>query len=431
MNNLIKINVENFKKINRKNTEYCIEIVKRELENLGKSLGEQNDICKEDLEVFREVFTNDKLKELIEQKSLKDNIIIIENLRKLFLDFSYEIVKDFSGKKSNDKLKKFFGEHSINGKTSEGKTELECLRKRLLEYIIIDLEKFDFDSCKKYMSQNFNIEELSKKIKDINNEIDKIIFEGFNKEDKFSEKMKELLKKIKEKCCMINTIFKKIFNYDYYSKNYRHEIIYLLDIRTCPYCNRQYITNYEGKKTTADLDHYYAKSIYPYLSFSLYNFVPSCQICNSRFKKSVDFYKFPHLYPYEQEFGDEVCFKTKFLNGKYNIDYLLGDSKDFEIDLVILDKDSKLNLEYNNSIKTFMLKEIYQSHKDYVKELIAKVHIYNDIGINELMNIKGLFKTEDEIIAFVFGEYLNSNDLSKRPLSKLTIDILEEFGVKK
>ena len=75
----------------------------------------------------------------------------------------------------------------------------------------------------------------------------------------------------------------EIFDYDLLSGNPRHEVLTALYVPVCPYCNRQYITKY-GKigeeEATADLDHYYHKSLYPFLALSVYNFVTSCSICN-------------------------------------------------------------------------------------------------------------------------------------------------------
>lgn len=92
-------------------------------------------------------------------------------------------------------------------------------------------------------------------------------------------------------------ILKEIFNYKYFSeleppKWSRHQLLTSLGVRVCPYCQRNYITSYtleENKedkveKTTADLDHFYSKKDYPFLALSLYNFIPSCSICNSRMK---------------------------------------------------------------------------------------------------------------------------------------------------
>ena len=61
------------------------------------------------------------------------------------------------------------------------------------------------------------------------------------------------------------------------NKNWgRHKLLFLMEIEVCPYCQRNYISSYEennSKKTTADLDHFYPKSLYPFLALSLYNFI--------------------------------------------------------------------------------------------------------------------------------------------------------------
>ena len=48
--------------------------------------------------------------------------------------------------------------------------------------------------------------------------------------------------------------------------------------------------------------------------------------------------------------------------------------------------------------------------------------------IKELYKSYGnLFKDEEELVRIIFGNYINSKDLNKRPLSKLTKDILKEI----
>lgn len=91
-----------------------------------------------------------------------------------------------------------------------------------------------------------------------------------------------------------------LLDYDYFSDeiaqhflNNEDEEIYT--INTCFYCNRAYINSYEttasAKKRQFDLDHFIPKSECPLFALSLYNFVPSCQVCNSRIKNSGIYYK--------------------------------------------------------------------------------------------------------------------------------------------
>lgn len=225
----------------------------------------------------------------------------------------------------------------------------------------------------------------------------------------------------------------------------RHQVMSAMDVPVCPYCNRQYITLYQEKdkgteeeekeaeekkkgkkekktkvknpvnKTSADLDHFYIKDKYPYLSLSLYNFIPSCQICNSRFKGAADFYVYPHVYPYQQEFGDAVKFSM-----------LAADSQ--------TDGRGKIELEYSprneavkNSISTFSLEQVYQSHAVYVQELQQKAHRYNMKTIKSMnVDFSDLLEGERDILNELYGQYLERSKFYQRPLAKLTRDILDD-----
>lgn len=237
----------------------------------------------------------------------------------------------------------------------------------------------------------------------------------------------------------LDECLKKIFYYDGFRDNKnninvhgkkiewnRHMFISLMNIRTCPYCNRQYITNYEDGKTSADLDHFFLQSEYPFLALSLYNFIPSCQICNSRFKgKTFDAEN--HIYPYNEEFGDQC----KFTIDSRNINYLLYNSDNFDIYLKNIASDTKYKKKINHSIETFKLNNVYKSHKDYILEIIKKAHIYNDEYINYIYDeFQGMFTDKNEIWQCVMGNYMTDDNLINRPLSKLTRDILEEYGIK-
>lgn len=97
---------------------------------------------------------------------------------------------------------------------------------------------------------------------------------------------------------------------------------------------KKIIKKNKTKKTTAHLDHFYPKSDYPFLALSLYNFVPSCQICNSRlFKGNKD--TLVSIYPYEEGF-DELG--VKFKTSKEAIYEILGEK----------DSDFSVKIDYEN-----------------------------------------------------------------------------------
>ena len=80
-----------------------------------------------------------------------------------------------------------------------------------------------------------------------------------------------------------------------------------LDIKVCPYCNRNYILNFQIKgkvNATAQLDHFFDKKKYPYLAISIYNLVPSCGTCNQRKSTKQE----TIFYPYNESFNNSVKF---------------------------------------------------------------------------------------------------------------------------
>jgi hypothetical protein len=235
-------------------------------------------------------------------------------------------------------------------------------------------------------------------------------------------------------------IYKIVYNifvdsgYDTYlsktetTKEYHaYKLVENLGIKTCPYCNRNYISfvKNDEKKTRPQLDHFYPKAIYPFLACSFYNLIPSCSACN-HMKSDDDSYKDEKdgklVHPYNVKDGD-FTFSYTF----DNLDILKSIDKknirfeDEEKIKITLDTKYKQNNEY------FQLETIYQNHKDIVIELILKEINYPKSYIDEL--IKNGFGTEEEIYRFVFSNYLKSDNLHKRPLSKLTRDISEELKI--
>ena len=231
-------------------------------------------------------------------------------------------------------------------------------------------------------------------------------------------------------------ILESIFDYDLLNGDPRHKLLSAFEVPVCPYCNRQYITLYRENKnedrTTADLDHFYIKSIHPYLALSLYNFVPSCQICNSRFKGDTDFYATPHLYPYTQKSNSLIKFSIHdplilaHFQQQDQVSTLRKDMSSADAQRIIsVCPTNSSDEQARNSIKTFHLEEVYQSHKDYVYDLLLKIHAYDDTKIQALyQEFPDLFKSEDEVRSLVFGQCPDSEDMLKQPLSKLTQDLL-------
>lgn len=198
--------------------------------------------------------------------------------------------------------------------------------------------------------------------------------------------------------------------------------------------NNQNDEKKDDSKTTADLDHFYIKSAYPFLALSVHNFIPSCQICNSRFKGTMDFYAIPHLNPYGDISGNEIKFELSNPLKQYDIE--AWEKKRWrewntnESNQIIKVTHDRGNEKAKNSVNTFHLDEVYQGHADYVQEIIWKHTQYNSHKIKELRKLfDGLFPDENTAKEIIFSQYLQEDKLYKRPLAKLTKDILKYLEI--
>lgn len=186
-----------------------------------------------------------------------------------------------------------------------------------------------------------------------------------------------------------------------------------LDIQTCPYCNRNYIFVVKKGKLRPEIDHFYPKTVYPYLAVNYFNLIPSCQTCN---KTKSDKFHPNWINPYDVEKADyKLTYKPKSINF-IEVERLKYDFNSFDINFK----------STNENIKIFKLKELYKQHKDIVLELLIKKVYYPKSYIDEL---KSFGFSEDEIYRYLFCNYKKEEDLYKRPLSKLIKDISEELDL--
>ena len=232
---------------------------------------------------------------------------------------------------------------------------------------------------------------------------------------------KELIYDVKRKIYQLNEQIGKIISYDLIESEERHYLLYKFGIEICPYCNRNFISKFErnGKlKTTADLDHFYPKKFFALLSLSLHNFIPSCQICNSRFKvaKGLEI-----VNPYNEKINySQFKFKHN-LNLDSDASIFFDESNNFDV------KVECNNNHYLNNIELFELEKLYNTHKPLVAEITYKKEAYNNSYQNLFNNLFGEMKlSEEEINLFLYGIDMNEENFYKKPLSKLIFDLVSE-----
>lgn len=231
------------------------------------------------------------------------------------------------------------------------------------------------------------------------------------------------------------------------NRNWALELLQHLNIKVCPYCNRQYVhtvVTKKGKKVvTPHFDHFYPKSLYPFLQVSLYNLIPSCATCN--LKKSDDD-------PYHECTGQcsGVCNCRSFSASDFH-PYVVNEARDdiaFEIDwsniqdvdtLYGFESVSNLNVRLRGMTtagdqlasylnKNFGISEIMSVHRDVVLEMIQKIQVYDQRSIEYI---------EDRILEqqisvesarhLLFGDYLDDSLFHERSLGKLKRDLYQSL----
>lgn len=195
-----------------------------------------------------------------------------------------------------------------------------------------------------------------------------------------------------------------------------------LNIKVCPYCNRAFTFTIKGMKgVRPELDHFFprSKDKYMHLAISFYNLVPSCPSCNK--KKHDQLFDF---HPYLGSLNKTAPIPT----------FRINDSKvqyDASNNPVLFPNRPEIQI-VNPNKNTFGLamEELYHHHSDYAKEILDKILAYNASSYVPLINeFQGMGRSPDEIDRLIWGNYIDDAHQVDRPLSKLTHDILKQFGI--
>jgi hypothetical protein len=216
--------------------------------------------------------------------------------------------------------------------------------------------------------------------------------------------IKDIGKKDSEEFNTIFRVYEKKFSHWKKKKYCAEALVKKLEITVCPYCNRSFIHSIEERESrVCQIDHFFNKSDYPYLALSFYNLIPSCYACNHT-KSTHDL----GLSPYEINNSDTVTFS-----------YAPTSTSSYQVELKVNDD------RMNNNVNVLGLKGLYAFHDDYAEELVIKRMIYSDDYLNELeANFGGIVESKEKLLRLIAGNYIQEDDLKKRPLAKLTRDIM-------
>lgn len=223
--------------------------------------------------------------------------------------------------------------------------------------------------------------------------------------------------------------------FDYFAYNIASQLAQ----NTCPYCNRIYIHTVIDRRKKQIIrptfDHFFSQKDHPLLALSFYNLIPSCYYCNSSLKGDKQMALDTHLHPYVDDFGNDISFhilikdvhKDKSHPGNYQL-FLKNSLPDFHPKYAQTSWAAVLiPNEHRGNINLFRLDEIYQSHLDVVGELIVKCDSLSGAHANSLEGFFSLLRTnKSEFYRFYFGNYFSEKDFHRRPLAKLSKDIIRK-----
>lgn len=268
----------------------------------------------------------------------------------------------------------------------------------------------------------------------------------------------------------------KIFDYDGFVSSYlphwgAYKFTEMLNVNACVYCNRLFtftldrvdqarrlkknkavklkLKDIDSARTRPELDHFYPKDQYPYLALSLYNMIPSCHVCNSNFKGKRALNFDLYLHPFEDDFHDAIKIKAVLRNRVQLQDLidqgkLSGNVNDYfgtqlfvgklnSFDLVFVPRStaqSSINKKAENHIQLFALKELYDMHKAQASRMIKNAIVHGSGAVADIFSRHpGLFHSEEEVRSSLMGNETDPDKINQSPLSKLTIDILEDFKI--
>ena len=221
----------------------------------------------------------------------------------------------------------------------------------------------------------------------------------------------------------VNNRIVQVFSelYESFVEMQGYSVLELLSIMTCPFCNRQFVTVCKEAKVRPDFDHFLPKSKYPTLAVSFFNLVPICSTCNKT-KGTRRVYIHPYFGGAKMEF---------YAHEKGNI------TKKSLADLARL-TENQLEVSISSSdiasirrLNVLRTKPIYNTHRNYVANIISKAYAYDRHACNALVDdFAANSGSPQDVHNFVWGPYLDRRHQEEMPLSKLTADILDEFGIK-
>ncbi|MDQ1856272.1 hypothetical protein [Chryseobacterium sp. WLY505] len=207
-----------------------------------------------------------------------------------------------------------------------------------------------------------------------------------------------------------------------------------IGMKTLTKINILNINNVKMFRDHFTLDHFIPKGKFPFLSVSIYNLIPSCYSCNSKFKgqknfELSDFMK--SIAPSSETFciNDYLRFQLNFDTKSDRFKEKLKNIEQIE-DLEVKLRNLKSNKDIDKYLDMFKLKGRYDFHKSIAYDLIDKRKRYPEKqieGIIKLFRDNKIIVHKNDIKKDIFG--IEIFESTNAPFEKYKKDIASQIGI--
>lgn len=221
----------------------------------------------------------------------------------------------------------------------------------------------------------------------------------------------------------------QVMDYGSFKSTY-YQCIEDIGIYTCVYCNMSPADQCDEHFANYQMEHFYPKNEYPFLSTSFFNFFPSCGMCNQRKGKKFDKDGFD-LYrekksccddPFEFTTKNAVCYYIKLLKNREKFE------KEKNVKIFFSSRAGYAKKQ----IKKLRIQELYNCRKvrERIFELLYNYERYTKTQVKVTQQtFSKLTSLQIGKIYDVFGNYSKKEDVHKKELTKFSIDFGKETGM--
>ena len=238
----------------------------------------------------------------------------------------------------------------------------------------------------------------------------------------------------------VNDTLRDIFNYENFASRkgqgkkgggiplLRTVLKYL---RYCPYCNADMVYTIKcddnGKSYKSAFDHFYPRSRYPFLGLSLYNLIPSCDRCNSKFKLN----KYKETLETFHPCIDDVDSETHFILIGLTNEMRQGVEDTDALKIRLVPRSTSANnveVSLKNYQTLYRINDVYgQLYQDVA---VQTLHIGEVINESYREEIKAHFLNVGicaDPVKIILGAPLKRKEINKYHVAKLKLDLLEQY----